>query len=119
MAVSACGPSYQTWESAGPTRYCVDRNNVRVPDNQCGGSGSGFTNWYYVSRGGYVPYVGEPYDGRGSYRPAAGARYASAPSSYSEAQTVVSRSGGTVRGGFGSSVSAHGSSGGHGFSAGG
>jgi hypothetical protein len=106
LALTACGPSYQTWQSSGPTRYCVDGQGVRVPDNQCNrGGGGGFNSWYYMSRGGYVPYVGDRYDGHGSFRPAPGYNpnsYSSAPSSYATARSAVSSS--VTRGGFGSSA---------------
>jgi hypothetical protein len=79
------------WGSAGPTRLCVDAQNKRLPDIECASGGFGH-RWYYLGRGGgfggTVPGNGQ-FVGGGSFSPASGLTYGSAPA------------GGIARGGFG------------------
>lgn len=100
------------------TQICVDGDGNRVSDIVCDGDhdGGGYYGGfygkkyrkYYVSRSSPVPYIGDSvrdsrYGFRGSYVPASGVAYASAPSA-----TQVSRSEATSRGGLGSSSRSYG-----------
>jgi hypothetical protein len=85
-----------------PTRFCVGRDDVRVDEMFCNPETNrdGFYHWYYLSRGGRIPYMGGYAHGGGYY--SSGGSYSSPPATAS----------GTIRGGFGSS--AHSSGGGAG-----
>jgi hypothetical protein len=98
------------------TAVCVDKEGKRVDDDLCndndrgrayhGGGGSGVASaflWYYLGRNSRLPYYGESihdrrFANRGSFQPAAGARYAEAPPA-----TRMTRSQAVSRGGLGSS----------------
>ncbi|MCY1671415.1 hypothetical protein OVA07_10380 [Novosphingobium sp. SL115] len=88
------------------TAVCVDQDGKRVRDENCPGRshyGGGSHFWYYVNRGGRLPYYGDPvndprYGFKGSYFATKGAQYASAPASAN-----MIRSKPISRGGFGSS----------------
>lgn len=97
------------------TAVCVDQDGTRIEDERCGvqpgvrsGMGSGLASaamWYYVGRGGRIPYrgdsVNDPNRGfTGSYFSTKGAQYAAAPST-----TNIVRSPSVARAGFGSSGS--------------
>lgn len=97
-----CERKEQEWSAAGPTRYCVDHEGRRAPDDQCGrtyagGGGNPFL-WYYlgsmVGRRSYVPAMGGRASG-GGYSPVGGVRYG--------APALAARGffGGVTRGGFG------------------
>jgi len=93
--VASCSPAPNT------ARICADQNNRRVPDENCrssyaGGAG-GFYGWYYMTRGGAYPAVGDVVNGGSRSAPA-------------NARSV----GVSERGGFGASAEAHGSGGGKG-----
>jgi hypothetical protein len=104
-ALASCGrQDDQGWNATQPARYCVDRQGQRVPDQQCNSGGAGVGNaflWYYLGslnsqRSYYVPPIGGSAVG-GSFRPAAGVPYVSAPLSSEEGGgrgfTPVSRGG--------------------------
>jgi hypothetical protein len=99
--VAGCSPSPNL------ARVCTDQNNQRVPDDRCGaahgglGAVAGFYGWYYLTRGGAYPAVGQAVQG-GSRSIAPGARSV----------------GVSERGGFGASAEAHGSTGKGGFGGG-
>jgi hypothetical protein len=96
------------------TAVCVDQNGTRIEDEHCAkpgarsGIGSGLASaamWYYVGRGGRIPYRGDSVNDSsrgftGSYFSTKGTQYASAP-----AATNVVRSPSVARAGFGSSGS--------------
>lgn len=80
------------WQASGDTRVCVDDSGNRVSDDRCQSPYPGIPyRWYYISRGGYVPWLGRPVGG-GTYVPGIGS-YGSAPVSAPE--------GAVTRGGFG------------------
>ncbi|MCX7282848.1 MAG: hypothetical protein NTX28_02180 [Novosphingobium sp.] len=94
------------------TAVCVDQDGTRVEDSRCAphgtrpgaGMASAFL-WYYVGRGGLIPYRGDnindPNRGfTGSHFASKGTQYAAAPAS-----TNIVRSPATARAGFGSSTS--------------
>lgn len=84
-----------------PTQICVGEQDVRVPESYCedrNGGGSHFYRWYYFSRGGSIPYMGNRAFG-GSPYPSGGGTYSRAPSAS------------VSRGGFGSSVGVGGAGG--------
>ena len=101
---ASCDRGNQEWSADGPTRYCVDQQGRRVPDEQCGrtyaGGGVNPFLWYYLGsmagRRSYVPAMGG-YAAGGGYAPVAGVRYG-APAfggrGFSGASSVA-------RGGFG------------------
>lgn len=99
---AGCDRHNQEWSSGEPTRYCVDRQGRRVPDDQCGrtyaGGGASPFLWYYLGsmagRRSYVPAMGG-YAAGGGYAPIAGVRYG-APASGARGF-----SGAVARGGFG------------------
>lgn len=101
---SGCDRKNQEWSAAGPTRYCVDQQGRRVPDDQCGrthaGGGVSPFLWYYLGsmagRRSYVPALGG-YAAGGGYAPIGGVRYG-APVFGARG---VSAAGGVARGGFG------------------
>ncbi|MCP3728951.1 hypothetical protein M9978_00770 [Sphingomonas sp. MG17] len=93
----------------GDTAICVDQNGNRIDEDRCdkrsyySGGGYGGYYWFYLGRRSMIPYYGESirdarYAKYGSYRPAAGASYASAPM-----HTRMARSAAVSRGGLGSS----------------
>ena len=94
----------QDWSAGGPTQYCTDVQNRRVPDDYCrqrtGGGGLAYFPWF-IGRGGYIPPYGAlARDGGRS--PAPGVAYGRAA-----AFTSAPRGSGAVsRGGFGSSAHA-------------
>jgi hypothetical protein len=112
IALPGCSSSDDDWNgdvyAQNDTAVCVDQNGYRVNDNYCdtrsyNGGGGGGHGWYYIGRGGRIPYHGDSVsDGRlgftGSSTPATGAVYGRAPQS-----TAMSRSAAVSRGGFGSS----------------
>jgi hypothetical protein len=87
------------WTADNDTRVCKNADGIRVDDSQCenyahGGSMSPFM-WWYIMRGGYVPYVGSSF-ANNQYEtssPRYGNSYRSAPS--------VAPRGAITRGGFG------------------
>ena len=99
--VASCSPSPNL------ARVCADQNNQRVPDDRCGashsalGTAAGFYGWYYLTRGGAYPAVGDAVQG-GSRTIAPGARSV----------------GVSERGGFGASAEAHSSTSKGGFGGG-
>jgi hypothetical protein len=102
LASAGCS-SDKEWQINNDTKLCVDQNGNRVNEDKCNDTGdSGFWpyRWYYISRGGYVPYYNYPATG-GSYTPAAPA------SSYLPAP-VAAPEGAVTRGGFGSIGEGHG-----------
>ncbi len=98
LACTGCGNARdKEWQTSDNTRICTDQSGKRVPDDQCySHSGPGVSPflWYYIARGGYVPYYGHPVTG-GAYRPAA------PPESYHSAPAAAP-AGAITRGGFGS-----------------
>lgn len=60
-------------------QICADVNGNRVEDSKCekraGGRVAGFHSWYYLTRGGSVPAIGEKISG-GSFSPTKGLQYA-------------------------------------------
>lgn len=90
------------------TAVCVDQNGYRVDDDFCDGDVNyrvhgGGHSWFYVNRGGRVPYYGDsvrdPRLGlKGSYFKTNGVDYARAPKSAN-----MVRSAAVSRGGWGSS----------------
>ncbi len=94
--LTACGRSNDWQASAGPARVCVDRNERRLPDDDCrphqGGAPIFVRGWYYIPspivRDSGVPPVGGAVLG-GDYTPSPGVYYRSPPA------------GGVARGGFG------------------
>ena len=111
-SLSACS-SQPDWDGTvyaeNDTAVCVDQNGYRVDDDFCDNRSAyyrgshGSHGWYYVRRGGPVPYWGESvrdarYGFNGSMSPDASRVYARAPAS-----TSVSRSTAVARAGFGSS----------------
>ncbi len=88
------------------TSVCVDQNGYRVDDSYCRTTRTGYYGghrWYYVGRGGRIPYQGDrvsdPSRGfTGSYDAKPGSSYARAP-----AEANMTRSAAVSRGGFGSS----------------
>lgn len=105
--LAGCGQSHgtaanQAWQNGNDVAVCRDAAGRRIGDDACRTHTGG--GWYYIGRGGYIPAAGGVVGG-GSPYPAAGHRYALA-------STVT-------RGGFGSTVEAHGGGeGGHGGGAG-
>ncbi len=72
LATAGCS-SDKEWQINNDTKLCVDQSGNRVTEDKCNNSGNpGFFpyRWYYISRGGYVPYYNYPATG-GSYTPAA------------------------------------------------
>lgn len=91
--------------SRSDTAVCVDQNGYRVADSYCSSRSAyvGGGRWFYVNRGGRLPYHGDRIDDpkhrfAGSYEPKAGTSYARAP-----AEANMTRSAAVSRGGFGSS----------------
>src|SRR5258708_30431309 len=67
LGLTACGNSLQVDR---PTQICVGEQDRRVPDVYCDPSTSGgspFYHWYYYSRGGMLPPMGDPARGGGFY----------------------------------------------------
>lgn len=104
---AACGPSAEDrngeWTAEEDTKVCTDDQGNRVTDDKCketrvhnSGSGAamGFFAWYYLSRGGRVPAIGNRVAG-GAFQPMAGRSY---------------RAASVARGGFGGRVSSTGRS---------
>ena len=81
LATTACSNS-RDWQIDNDTRVCVNDNGDRVDEGNCNrNNGAGWSpyRWYYISRGGYVPYYGNTVSG-GSYFPSTTSTgYASAP----------------------------------------
>jgi hypothetical protein len=101
LASTACH-SGREWQTDANTRVCVDKSGARVADDQCRshtGSGVSPFVWYYIARGGYVPYYNRPVTG-GSYQPA------SSPETYTSAPATAP-AGAITRGGFGSIGEGH------------
>lgn len=105
--VGGCEQSAPDWTAQQDTAVCVDRQNNRVPDQDCdrsyggGGHSSAFL-WYYLGRNSRVPYYGDRVTG-GSFTRTAGATYFHAP-----VTTAMTRSTAVSRGGFGASAHAFG-----------
>jgi hypothetical protein len=95
LASAGCS-SDKEWQINNDTKLCVDQSGNRVTEDKCNnpGNSSYFPyRWYYISRGGYVPYYNNPATG-GSFTPAApDSSYLPAPVSAPE--------GAVTRGGFG------------------
>lgn len=74
-------------------QICADSNGIRAEDENCDNRRNprvaGFYAWYYISRGGKVPAMGDKISG-GSFSPKAGQKYV--------------KSGSAERGGFGSTT---------------
>ena len=90
LALTGCGDSLRVDR---PTQICVGEQDRRVPDTYCEPANNGgghFYRWYYYSRGGLLPQMGDPARGGGLY-PVSGGVYSRAPSPA------------VTRGGFGSS----------------
>jgi hypothetical protein len=114
-SLGACS-SNDEWSSDQYAEYdtavCVDQRGLRVPDDQCDddayyGRSSGH-GWYYINRGGKVPYYGDSVVNQrmgftGSTIADGNKVYSRAPAS-----TAMSRSTAVARGGFGSSGSSFG-----------
>ena len=95
LASSGCS-SGNEWQTSENTKVCVDNEGKRVADDRCyTGTGYSGYRWYYISRGGYIPYYGYSAGG-GSWSPdsTASGSYNVAPSS--------PPAGAVTRGGFGS-----------------
>lgn len=90
------------WTADTDTAICTDAQGKRLPDDRCRqhrvGGGGGMAHWYFLRRGGIIPFVGERARG-GSFRATGGIRYQTAPVS-----TAMTRSAAISRGGFGSSA---------------
>jgi hypothetical protein len=103
LMLYGCGNN-PDWTAQNDTAICRDRAGNRVPDSNCDarstGAHPGFYGWYYLSRGGYIPAMGETVSG-GRTSAVAGHSYAHAPSSAS-----------ISRGGFGASAHSFGGFGG-------
>ena len=101
-AMLACSArnSADEWQAGSNTRVCTDDWGNRVADDNCTNAVHPHFNWYYISRGGYVPQGGGTVSG-GSYVPSGSAE------SYGTAPLTVPP-GAVVRGGFGASAEAHG-----------
>lgn len=91
LATTACSNS-RDWQTSNDTKVCIDDNSNRVDEGNCN-THTGLYRWYYISRGGYVPYYGNMVS-EGSYFPATTATgYATAP--------AEPPPGAVTRGGFG------------------
>jgi hypothetical protein len=114
-ALSGCSAD-DDWDSEviadRDTELCVDQNGYRVDDDYCDRpsvrGGGGFYSWYYVSRGGRIPYHGDSVRDKrmafaGSANRTAGAQYVRSP-----ADANMTRSAAVARGGFGSSGRSYG-----------
>jgi hypothetical protein len=113
ILVSAGCSSDKEWQINDDTKLCVDQSGNRVTEDRCnnpGGFGFWPYRWYYISRGGYVPYYNYPATG-GSYTP-------SAPASSYLPAPVAAPEGAITRGGFGSIGEGHGGGDGGGGAAG-
>jgi hypothetical protein len=101
LASGGCS-SDKEWQTSNNVKVCVDDSGNRIPDDQCRNqpsTGISPYRWYYISRGGYVPYYGGAVGG-GSYFPAGtDSDYAPAPAAAPE--------GAITRGGFGSGGEGH------------
>ena len=101
---AGCDRRNQEWSADGPTRYCVDQQGRRAPDDQCGrtyaGGGVSPFLWYYLGsmagRRSFVPAMGG-FAAGGGYAPMGGVRYA-APAFGARGFSGAS---GVSRGGFG------------------
>lgn len=104
---ASCGSSAPdrnaSWTTEEDTKVCTDDKGNRVDDEKCkqtrvhnSGSGAavGFFAWYYLSRGGRVPAIGNRVSG-GAFQPTTGRSY---------------RSSSVARGGFGARSSSSSSS---------
>ena len=76
LAASGCNRE-RDWQASSDTRVCVDDSGKRVPDERCRPVSPGPMpyRWYYIARGGYIPWFGHPAGApaAGSYRSAPGA----------------------------------------------
>ncbi len=109
VALPSCSPRNE-WDddmiADRDTRVCVDQNGNRVDDDGCTQGSSRFgggMGWFYIGRGGRLPYFGDNVRTQGSRfvgsaQPSAGTSYADAP-----AGSRMTRSAAVSRGGFGSS----------------
>lgn len=82
------------------TAVCVDkRTQRRIADDECrrGGHSSGGYGWYFINRGGAMPYMNDRPVGGSFTRPSGS--YFTAPAS-----TQVTRAAAIQRGGFGSTA---------------
>ncbi len=93
------------WTADKDTAICTDTQGKRLPDDRCRQTrvGGGGAFWYFLGRGRAIPFYGERAKG-GSFRPAGGARYFTAPRG-----SAMTRSAAVSRGGFGASASRFGS----------
>jgi hypothetical protein len=77
LATTACSNS-RDWQTSNDTKVCIDDNSNRVDEGNCNNR-TGPYRWYYISRGGYIPYYGNWVSG-GSYFPSTTSTgYATAP----------------------------------------
>jgi len=92
LATAGCNRE-RDWQASSDTRVCVDDSGKRVADDRCGAVSPGLMpyHWYYIARGGYIPWFGHSVGG-GSFV-SGGGSYTSAPSS--------APAGAVTRGGFG------------------
>ena len=112
LASAGCS-SDKEWQINNDTKLCVDQSGNRVTEDKCANQpSSGMSGmpgispyrWYFISRGGYVPYYNYPASG-GAYSPSAPVNsYLPAP--------VAAPEGAVTRGGFGSIGEGHGGGGG-------
>jgi len=102
MLASVGCSSDKEWQTSNNAKVCVDDSGNRIPDDRCRNqpsTGISLFRWYYISRGGYVPYFGGAVGG-GSYFPGTTeGEYAPAPAS--------APAGAITRGGFGSFAGGH------------
>lgn len=107
LLASACSSQADDngWTADRDTAVCVDKQGMRVPDNQCPQQrhavatsfGSPFL-WYYLGRNAALPYYGDRVTG-GSYAPTVGRTYFRSPG-----VTSMTRATAIARGGFGASA---------------
>lgn len=91
LATTACGQ--RDWQIDNDTKVCVDDNSNRVDDVHCAQPITGPYRWYYISRGGYVPYYG--------YRVGGGSYFPSTTSTGYTTAPAEPPPGAVTRGGFG------------------
>jgi hypothetical protein len=76
LATTACGQ--RDWQTGNDAKVCIDDNANRIGESNCN-TPNGPYRWYYISRGGYIPYYGNMVTG-GSYFPSTTSTgYATAP----------------------------------------
>lgn len=97
LSLGGCQASSDTLTAERNTAVCTDISGRRTLDSKCEHRGGGGA-WYFVSRGGSIPYMGENVSG-GSYN-----RSTTQPFYRASKITQITRPTGVSRGGFGGSA---------------